>query len=56
MGMTMIATQTEEEIQRQVRVIRDAARIIRRSRSKTDAFLRAIDPDLDKRKKAKKSK
>ena len=56
MGMAMIATQTEEEIQRQVRVIRDAARIIRRNQSKTDAFLRAIDPDIDKRKKAKKSK
>ena len=56
MGMAMIATQTEEEIQRQVRVIRDAARITRRSQSKTDAFLSAIDPDLDKRKKAKKSK
>ncbi len=56
MGMTMIATQTEEEIQRQVRVIRDAARIIRSSQSKTDAFLRAIDPNLDKRKKAKKIK
>lgn len=56
MGMTMLATQTEEEIQRQVRVIRDAAKIIRRSPRKTNAFLRAIDPNIDKRKKVKKSK
>ena len=54
--MTMMATQSEEEIQRQVRVIRDAARIIRRSPRKTDAFLRAIDPDIEKRRKTKKSK
>lgn len=52
----MVATQTEEEIQRQVRVIRDAAKLIRRSQKKTEAFLRAIDPDLDKRKKTDKSK
>ena len=56
MGITMLATQTEEEIQRQVRVIRDAAKIIRRSPRKTDAFLRAIDPNIDKRKKVKLSK
>ena len=56
MGITMLATQTEEEIQRQVRVIRNAAKIIHRSSRKTDAFLRAIDPNIDKRKKVKKSK
>lgn len=57
MGVTMLATQTEEEIQRQVHVIRDAAKIIRRSPRKTDAFLRAIDPNIDERKKkVKKSK
>ena len=50
--MTILATQTKEEIQRQVRVIRDAAKIIRRSPRKTDAFLRAIDPNIDKRKKS----
>ena len=54
--MTMIATQTEEEIKRQVRVIRDAAKVIRRSPKKTEEFLRAIDPDFDKRKSIKKSK
>ena len=56
MGITIIATQTAEEIKRQVRVIRDAAKIIRRSPRKTNAFLRAIDPNIDKRKKVKLSK
>ena len=54
MGITILATQTEEEIQRQVRVIRDAAKIIRRSPRKTDAFLRAIDPNVNQCKKKSK--
>ena len=52
--MTMIATQTEEEIQRQVRVIREAAKIVLRTPKKSEAFLRALDPDFDKRKNLKK--